>query len=652
MSFIHEKKGSVLLAVFWFLSIQSGFAQQHLLDQYDVKQYILDLNISNTSTIISGNVTMNAVVTAQAMDTASIELIDSITGASWMMVDSVWFNGIPIAFEHTGWLVMVSLLSPVLHGELFSLQVFYHGNGSGCALSLTNGINRKTYEGKTHTYTTSQPFYSKFWWPCKDVMTDKADSLTFIITTDSTNLTGSNGMLQPVSYPGNGKARYKWVMNYPVSTYLVSFVVGPLTEHIDYALLPPGNDSLLLYNLLFPASSWYPMHLKAIEITKELLEYFSSHLGVYPFPEEKYGYCVVGTPVIGMEHQTLCTMGYQSLDTTSVYYYNLINHFMTAHELAHQWFGDAVICETWNDAWLVDGFASYMEYVALQHLYGNASADTWMEEAHTTVLSEPGGSVWIPDSLAKDPFSILDYRLVYKKGAAILHILRNEINNDSLFFEILKQYISTYRYGAASATDFRAIAESVTGMDLTDYFEQWYYGSGYPVFSIHWNHTGDTLEFRSQQTTSTSITPLFRTSFDIRVYTPQRDTTIRLFQSESNMTWYLPFAGTVDSVGFDPDKWLIQQHSVHTSIGENQQPVQVKVFPNPTTGMVTLIIDLVRFGESLRAQIFDITGRLRLDKSITQSVSMLDLNELTPGIYMIRIENHPEGYPVLRIVKK
>ncbi|MBN1199631.1 MAG: hypothetical protein JXA23_09785, partial [Bacteroidales bacterium] len=159
---------------------QLSFAQHHLLDQFDVKQYILDLNISNTSTIVSGNVTMNAVVAAQVMDTASIELIDSITATSYMIVDSVWFNGSPADFSHTDWLVKIPLVSPVLQGDLFSLQVFYHGNGSGCAQSLTNGINKKTYEGKIHVFTTSQPFYSKFWWPCKDVMTDKADSLTFI----------------------------------------------------------------------------------------------------------------------------------------------------------------------------------------------------------------------------------------------------------------------------------------------------------------------------------------------------------------------------------------------------------------------------------------------------------------------------------------
>ncbi|NCA77410.1 MAG: T9SS type A sorting domain-containing protein [Alphaproteobacteria bacterium] len=645
------KNNRFLFLIAFFLSWQPGFTQHHLLDQYDVRQYILDLNISNTSTIISGNVTMNAEVTAASLNTVTVELIDSISAVSYMTVDSVWFNGNPAAFVHSGWLVQVPLTTPVPLGDLFSLQIFYHGNGSGSTQSNTNGLWKFSYKNISHTFNTSQPFYSKVWWPCKELMTDKADSVTFIITTDSTNLTASNGLLEKVEYPGNGKARYHWKTHYPISPYLVSFLVGPLSQLIDYAPMVSGSDSLLLYNLLFSESPYYQMYLTAIDKTKTLLMLNDSLLGEYPFRDEKYGYCLIGMPTIGMEHQTMCMMGYASLDTITTLYPYGGNWFLTAHELAHQWFGDAVICSTWNDAWLVDGFASYMEYVALQHLYGTASAEAWMEEAHTSVLSEPGGSVWIPDSLVSDVRNLFDYRLVYKKGAAILHILRYEINNDSLFFSILKQYISTYRYGSASAANFLTIAESVTGIDLTDFFEQWYYGSGYPVFNLHWNHTGDTLEIRSEQTTSTSITPLFRTTFDIRVYTPQGDTTIRLFQSGSNFTWNLPITGTVDSIAFDPDHWLIQQHTVHTSLGENQQPVQVQIFPNPTTGKVTLIIDPVYTGETIQVQMIDLTGRVVLDQQVMGAVATLDVTGLSPGIYYLRLVNRLDQQ-VMKIIKE
>ena len=664
--FLLMKNQNLLFAIFWFLWLQPLHAQENLTSKYDVHQYILDLEISNLNTFISGNVTMKATVTASLMDTAVIELIDSITNNSYMIVDSVKFNEQTVSFQHTSWMVKVPLSVPVLMGDPFSLQIFYHGNGSGCNQSLGNGIFRKTLAGMAHTYATSQPFYAKFWWPCKDIMTDKADSLTFIITTDSTNHTASNGLLRSIEWPGNGKARYTWATHYPVSTYLVSFVTGPQTIVTDYALLPSDGDkpswcnntkmpvetdSLLLYNLLFPTSSWYPVHLRAIEKTKELLTLFGNLLGPYPFKNEKYGYAVVGTPALGMENQTFCTIGYESFDTTSVYYYNMLNHFMTAHELAHQWFGDAVICSTWNDAWLVDGFASYMEYVALENLEGRPSADAWMKEAHATVKSEAGGSVWIPDSLAQSPYSILDYRLVYKKGASIIHILRYMIHNDSLFFGILKQYIAAYQYGDASAIDFQAIAESVTGMDLNRFFEQWYYGNGYPLFDISWNQVSDTLEIKSVQTTSTELTTLFQIPFDLRIWYPGGDTTLTLFQDNNLENWHIPFNHPVDSLTFDPDGWLLQKNLVHVGIRENINTLECTLFPNPTEGNVTLSIRDFQPSEELSYTISDRLGRQMMQGTIQTANEILYLGDLAPGMYLLRIQGNKRSssFKIIRL---
>jgi len=630
---------------------QCSLAQTTLLDQYDVKQYILDLNISNTSTLISGNVTMIALVTAPVLDTAAIELASYTSSSSYRVVDSVWFNGIPSGFSHAGGLVTVPLAAAIPQGELFSLRIFYHANGAGCPQSLSNGIFRMNYMGIMHTFNTSQPVFSKFWWPCKDVMTDKADSLTFIITTDSTNRSGSNGVLTSVEYPGDGKARYQWKTRYPISTYLVSFAVGPLTEHIDEAFLSPGGDSLLLYNLLFPTSPYYPMHLAAIEKTKQLLNLYGALLGDYPFRAEKYGYCVIGMPAIGMEHQTMCMMGYESLDTTTTRFYDMLTHFMTAHELAHQWFGDAVICSTWNDAWLVDGFASYMEYVALQQLESQTSADAWMEDAHNEVLSRPGGSVWIPDSLVNNVVNLFDYRLVYKKGAAILHLLRYEINNDSLFFAVLKNYISTYQYGDASAEAFRQIAESVTGMDLSLFFDQWFYGSGYPLFDIKWVQLDDTLEILSRQTTSTAITPLFCTPFDLRIWYPGGDTTVRMFQEDNLATWSIPFNHPVDSMAFDPDRWLIQKHSVHLGTVERKSFPVFRVYPNPTSGLLYLETSPAFSGNMLAVRVFDLSGRLQFEQHLAGQTSLLDLSPLPPGIYVITLDGIP-GSTRVKVVRE
>lgn len=645
------RNNRILLLVALFLSWLSGFTQHRSPDQYDVKQYILDLEISNLHTRISGNVTMKAIVSEGSMDTAAIELIDSLSASTYMIVDSVRFNGSPAPFHHEGWMVWVPLASPIVQGQLFSLQVFYHGSGSGCSQSNSNGIFKLSYMGVSHTFNTSQPFYSKFWWPCKERMTDKADSVTFIITTDSTNKSASNGLLRSTTYPRKGKVRYCWETHYPISPYLVSFEVGPLTEYIDYIPFGQSTDSVLFYNLLVPSSPWYPMHITAIEKTKQLFQLYSQLLGEYSFSAEKYGYSIVGFPAIGMENQTMCTIGYESLDTMATRYYNSATWFMTAHELAHQWFGDAVICSDWNDAWLVDGFASYMEYVAMEHLYGRAPANDWMAEAHAEIKSQPGGSVWIPDSLVSDVRNIFDYRLIYKKGAAILHILRHEIDNDWLFFAILKQYIIDFRYGSATAADFRQIAESMTGSDLNDFFSHWYYGSGYPVFNIHWTWKDDTLVIRSEQTTSATITPVFRVHYDIRIFFSGRDTTIRLFQSGNCVENIIPISGGVDSIVFDPDRWLIQQHSVHTGIREVETGIAFRIFPNPATGKLYVDWDPSIVKTPVSVTILDISGRFLGHGRLDGTDSMMDMRDYPPGLYLIELRTM-QGRSACRLVKQ
>src|ERR1035437_9477409 len=222
-----------------------------------------------------------------------------------------------------------------------------------------------------------------------------------------------------------------------------------------------------------------------------------------------------------------------------------------------------------------------MEYIALQNLESQKSADHWIQNAHTEVLSLPGGSVYVPDSMVGHMYNIFDYRLIYKKGASILNTLRYEINNDSLFFKVLKNYLATYRYSIATADDFKQIAEATTGINFSDFFNQWYYGQGYPSFNINWSQNNDSLTIISNQTTSTSITALFKTHFDLRINFLTSDTIVRLFQSSNNETFKIFLPGIVDSIEFDPKNWLIQKSSIHTGIQENTESCLFNLFPNP-----------------------------------------------------------------------
>jgi|WetSurMetagenome_2_1015567.scaffolds.fasta_scaffold12031_4 aminopeptidase N len=619
------------------LLFSTVYSQNILEGQYDVKQYVLDLQISNISEFITGNVIMHAVVSESSMDTLVVDLIDTlVAGQTYMVVDSLFINGIQKGYQHHDNLVFVPVSPPLTQGQAFSFRIYYHGKGTAAAETNYNGINLYTYSGNTHTCTFSEPFWSKVWWPCKQDLTDKADSVEFNITTDTANITGSNGLLKSTVILPGGKAKYQWVSKYPTDYYLVSFTVGPFGEYDTYAVLPGGTDSVFIQNILFPSSPYYQDHITAINKTKQLIYLFSELFGTYPFKDEKYGYSIVGTPLGAMEHQTMCTIGYQAMDTTSMPYYSYYFWYV-AHELAHQWFGDYVTCGAWNYIWLNEGFASYMEYVALQNLESQVKADYWIQNAHNTVMSQPGGSVYVPDSLASNENAVLDYRLEYKKGASILHILRYEINNDSLFFLTLRNYLSDFSFSSATALDFKEVAETTTGLDFTDFFNQWYYGQGFPFFDIGWNHYGDTLFLTSDQITSSAATPLFKTHFDILANYASGDSLIRLYQGTNHEAWKIYFPHSVTSIEFDPHYWLIQHHSVITGINGADAFNWMNVFPNPAKDRINISVPAENLNGNISVSIYGIEGKLLLTQEIVSENTEIDIRGFAIGVYVVRL---------------
>ena len=538
------------------------------LNGYDVKYYKLDLSVSKYSTEIQGSGMIYASIQNNPLDTFVVELINTLTTGTFMVVDSVIVNGQVHSFSHNNHLIKIPIEPPLTVGSFINAEIYYSGNGQSSSVSGYNGISNGTAYNSSVTYTYSEPFWSKIWWPCKQDLDDKSDSIHISITTDSDCKAGSNGiLLSIVSLPGD-KVRYEWKSNYPIDYYLVSFAVGDYVENLTYAPIV-ANDSILIQSYLFQDSPYLPMNLVAIEKTKKYLQLFTSLFGDYPFKNEKYGYCLTPHEWGAMEHQTMTTTGYRALDTTvnALGYYYL---WYSAHELGHSWFGDNVTCATWQDIWINEGFASYSEYLALQYLESQNRADYWMNDAHDKILSLPNGSVYIQDNFMNDEDRIFDYRLSYKKGAAIVHMIRYELGNDSLFFYTLKNFQNIYKHSVATGMDFKNVLESTTGKDFTDFFNQWYFGEGYPIFNIHWWQINDTLYINSVQSTSTATTPFFKTPIDIKLNYVGGDTTIKVIQVSNNQTFQINTSYSISDIEVDPDNWIINKSTVYaTDVDEN-----------------------------------------------------------------------------------
>lgn len=637
---------SILL--FFFISPLAAQTDSHsgLMKNYDVKHYNLDLEISNTSSKVAGNVTILSEVVSAKLDTFVVELINhtSAIDYTYMIVDSVKINQTVHSFNHTNDLIIIPLINPINNGQLLSVQVFYHGLATTFDYQrlydgiLLSNIGIKVVKNQKQSFSMSESRGAKVWWPCKQDLTDKADSVTFSITTDSTNLSGSNGVLKSTQYLLNKKVKYTWETKYPIDYYLISFVVGHYEEYITYAPLKSSNDSVKIQSLLNINSSNYQKNRKGIEVTKRLIEVYSELLCDYPFKDEKYGYCLVDTLVDGMENQTMTTINSNAFDTIPDSFSYYASNWVTAHELAHSWFGDYVTCKSWNDIWINEGFATYMEYVALQKLHLDTLAKEWMTASHQHAQLY-GGSVYVTD--INDDQRIFHFGLTYKKGAIILHTLRYEINNDSIFFKGIKDYLNKYAHSVASSADFQKVMETTTGSDLTDFFNQWYYGEAYPVFNVIWNQSKDTLTIISNQTTDSPKTPLFKTHFDVRLNFLTTDSIIRIYQNTNIQTFKIPINAKVISIEIDPNNWILKRvESITTGINDfYKSSNSIKIYPNPFNKSTNLEFHLSK-SQLVRIEIYNTSGSM-IETKMIDGVEGVNMNiigiSLNKGVYLCRI---------------
>ncbi len=539
-------------------------------DDYDIKHVLLDISLNNLSVAIKGSVTTTARVSVSAMTQYVFELDTPL------IVDSIIVNGLALGYNRNDKIFQVQLPSPLTAGVFFTATVYYHGEplaGNGYYKAGLNHVKEDNW-GTNVTYTLSEPYMANQWWPCKQSLKDKIDSADIWITVPAGLKAGSNGILKVVTDLPDGEQRFEWATKYPIDYYLISASVAPFVDYSYKVQLPGIQDSLLVQNYIYPDPSVLVKYKQQIDSTGLMLGYFSKLFGTYPFYKEKYGHCLVPLPG-GMEHQTMTSLG--DFGTGLV-----------AHELAHQWFGDNVTCATWKDIWLNEGFATYAAYLFTEH-FNAANAKTAMAIIQNDVLKDTlkTGTVYVADTA--NEYAVFDGRLSYNKAAAVIHTLRFVVDNDSLFFSILSKYQQQYKFSTATTEDFRAVTETVLQKDMYAFFWQWIYKEGYPVFDAEWTQLYDNVFLKLYQTNviKGSYT-FFETPIEVKLLSPEGDTTVRLYQDLNTQLFKIPCARKITGLVIDPNNWLL-----HEVRGVNWQPEiaireailpEIVVYPNPTSG--------------------------------------------------------------------
>ena len=597
-----------------------SLSQIETTEDYDVFFYNLILKAERTTTDLSGVVEIHSKVTARFLTSFLFELHEDL------VINSILINNVNATFSRSGSAVTVPV--NFIQGEIVVATIDYEGTPPNASTNplAGGGITNASSPtwGNQVTWSLSQPFSAYEWWPCKQSLTDKADSVFVSITTDSTNKAGSNGLLEAVVDLGNGKKRYEWQSFYPIDYYLISFSVA---EYVDYSIYanPTGATSpILIQNYIYNNPQTLPNFQSEIDNTVDFLEHFSDLFGLYPFHNEKYGHCMA--PVGGgMEHQTMTTQGW-------------FEDGLTAHELGHQWFGDNVTCATWADIWLNEGFASYSEYL-MNEQFNAGNAPVLMQGVHNDVMDQPGGSVWVEDSL--NTARIFSGRLTYDKGSAIIHTLRFLIDDDNIFFDILRTYQSQFTGSTARLPDFKLIAENLSGLDLTDFFSEWYYGEGFPTYSVTYNQVGTETIIEITQTTSMSgVTPFFTNDLELK-FTSQNNSiaTYRIPITANVVNYSVPFANPIASVTIDPNNWIVNNDGVVSEdlnlVGINVPLVfDFEVYPIPSSDFLTVKSQVAGI-----AKLYDINGKWIKNLKVTQGKNTFEIVDLVNGNYILSFHN-------------
>ena len=505
---------------------------------YDVHHYQIDVTLDPTDSSMVGVVGVYASSLVDTLSEITLDLVQTLT------VDSV--SGNATAFTHADSLITLTLDRTYTTGETFMVLVEYGGFPRD---HKGQGINFRRHGDDPLIFTLVEPFFASYWWPCKDVPWDKADSSQVTIRVPDYMTGVSNGVLigvDSISTPG-WKA-YQWITRHPIPPYLISVAATNYVLLEDEYVSIDGN-TVPITNYVYPEDALFGESTFAM--LKPMMANQESLFGPYPFSDEKYGHAVVRGGG-AMEHNTVTSWGHILVAPNRGF------DDIVLHELAHQWWGDKVTCADWPDLWLNEGFATYSEGLWREERYGEQGLSLYMNSIAPAALGA-NLSPYIHrvpdfDTLFTTPY----FRAVYSGGAWVLHQLRGTLG-DSLFFAALDKHQADgfARGGFATTEEFRAACESVSGLDLEYFWDQWIYSYFKPAFLVDpfISASGDSSWVRLRQDSDTAyVAPV-----DIRFSMADGgDTTITVWTGDTGVDQYeFVLNGEATDIAFDPDHWLL-----------------------------------------------------------------------------------------------
>jgi aminopeptidase N len=579
-----------------------------IVNNYDLKYHRFFLFTDPAKAYISGSVTSFFVSSQAGMNSIQFEL------NATMSADSAFHKGKKSGLSHSGNVITISFNEITPEGTLDSVTVYYHGNPT---TSGFGSFGNEIHAGAPGMWTLSEPYGASDWWPSKNDLTDKIDSLDMFVVTPKGNHVASNGLLISETPFVTNSTLAHWKHRYPIVSYLIAIASTNYARFSDY--LVTGTDSLEVLNYVYPEDSAQLRFGAATVIP--CIALFEELFAPYPFRAEKYGHAQFGWGG-GMEHQTMTFLGKAAFNAEVV-----------AHELAHQWFGDMITCGSWHDIWLNEGFATYsagLRYEFIDQFYWQR----WKSLTISNICRKPDGSVYCDDTTSVN--RIFDGRLSYSKGAMLLHMLRWVIGDDN-FFKGMKSYVNDpgLKHGFALSADFVSHMEAASGRSLTGFFADWLYGEGYPTYTIAVQPLPDyTISVSINQSQSDASVSFFELPVPVRFYGQGRDTLIVFNHTFSGEIFYTNPGFAIDSMKFDPDLWLVSaNNTISLALPAGKT---FTLLPNPASDFLYLQHNL---DEIHSMEIITMDGKTEPAQVAGEQKYLLKINtqHLKSGMYLLRI---------------
>ena len=432
----------------------------------DVTDYDISLELPDTGSFLRGDVTVT-LVHAATVNRLRLDLVNALT------VRSVEVDGRAVDAMHAANKIDIPLDGT---RDTVRVRVVYAG-------AVSDGlVVRKDSHGRWTWFGDNWPDRARQWLPTVDHPSDKATVTWTIVAPPERTVVGNGEFVsaKKVTVRGTSLRETKWRESRPIAPYLMVIAAGPL-ERFD--IREPdchyGDQGQCVRQSVYVMPEhrkWLPGPFLSVG---PIMSFFERLVG--PFPYEKLAHLQSSTRFGGMENASNIFYDDKLIAT------HAIKDDIIAHEMAHQWFGDAVTEREWSDAWLSEGFATYFAALWTRFIRGDASFHTEMADIKKQVMASAiVASRPVIDTAQKDYMQLLNANS-YQKGGYILYML-NERMGDSAFFASLRSYQNVYRHGTALSDDLRREMEKASGQSLGQFFQQWLRQPGVPEPTIGWAH--------------------------------------------------------------------------------------------------------------------------------------------------------------------